>query len=159
MLSTWIFGLSRIYFLCVACSRDQFSWFSTWCFYFTLSELLVRMGIFSFVHWSCELFVLLVCSFSCWIFVCWLIGILYMSWILALLVICFANIFSQVCGLFYHNILASLVAQTVKNLSTMQEMGRLGFDRWVRKIPWRNEWLPIPVVLPGEFHEQRSLVG
>jgi len=64
-----------------------------------------------------------------------------------------------VCGLFYHNILASLVAQTVKNLSTMQEMGRLGFDRWVRKIPWRNEWLPIPVVLPGEFHEQRSLVG
>ena len=64
-----------------------------------------------------------------------------------------------VCSLFYHNVLASLVAQMVKNLSTMQEMGRLGFDRWVRKIPWRSERLPIPVVLPGEFHGQRSLVG
>ena len=33
------------------------------------------------------------------------------------------------------------------------------FDPWVRKIPWRGEWLPTPVLLPGEFHEQRSLVG
>ena len=29
----------------------------------------------------------------------------------------------------------------------------------VRKIPWRREWLPTPVFLPGEFHGQRSLVG
>ena len=29
----------------------------------------------------------------------------------------------------------------------------------VRKIPWRTEWLPTPVFLPGEFHGQRSLVG
>ena len=28
----------------------------------------------------------------------------------------------------------------------------------VRKIPWRREWQPIPVFLPGEFHGQRSLV-
>ena len=28
-----------------------------------------------------------------------------------------------------------------------------------RSIPWRKEWLPTPVFLPGEFHEQRSLVG
>ena len=27
------------------------------------------------------------------------------------------------------------------------------------KVPWRREWLPIPVSLPGEFHGQRSLVG
>jgi len=33
------------------------------------------------------------------------------------------------------------------------------FNTWVRKIPWRREWLPIPVFLPGEFHGQRSLVG
>ena len=26
------------------------------------------------------------------------------------------------------------------------------FDPWVRKIPWRREWLPAPVFLPGEFH-------
>ena len=35
---------------------------------------------------------------------------------------------------------------------------RPGFDPWVRKIPWRREWLPIPVFLPGESHGPRSLV-
>ena len=25
-------------------------------------------------------------------------------------------------------------------------------------IPWRREWQPTPVFLPGEFHGQRSLV-
>ena len=30
---------------------------------------------------------------------------------------------------------------------------------WVEKIPWRREWLPTPVLLPGEFHGQRSLSG
>ena len=34
---------------------------------------------------------------------------------------------------------------------------RLEFDPWVRKIPWRREWLPIPVFFPGEFHGQKSL--
>ena len=33
------------------------------------------------------------------------------------------------------------------------------FDPWIGKIPWRMEWLPTPVFLPGEFHEQRSLTG
>ena len=33
------------------------------------------------------------------------------------------------------------------------------FEPWVRKIPWRRAWQPTPVFLPGEFHEQRSLVG
>ena len=32
-------------------------------------------------------------------------------------------------------------------------------DPWFRKIPWRREWTPTPVFLPGEFHGQRSLVG
>ena len=27
------------------------------------------------------------------------------------------------------------------------------------KISWRREWLPTSVVLPGEFHGQKSLVG
>ena len=34
-----------------------------------------------------------------------------------------------------------------------------GFDPWVRKIPWRRKWQPIPVFLPGEYHGQRSWVG
>ena len=33
------------------------------------------------------------------------------------------------------------------------------FDPWVGKIPWRREWQPTPVFLPGEFHGQRSLAG
>ena len=30
---------------------------------------------------------------------------------------------------------------------------------WGRKIPWRREWQPTPVFLPGEFHGQRSPAG
>ena len=30
--------------------------------------------------------------------------------------------------------------------------GDPGFDPWVRKILWRREWLPTPVLLPGESH-------
>ena len=36
---------------------------------------------------------------------------------------------------------------------------RHGFDPWVGKILWRRKWQSIPVFLPGEFHEERSLVG
>jgi len=34
-----------------------------------------------------------------------------------------------------------------------------GFDLWVGKIPWKRAWQPTPVLLPGESHGQRSLVG
>jgi len=40
----------------------------------------------------------------------------------------------------------------VKNLPATQET-------WFRKIPWRREWPPTPVLLPGGFHGQRSLKG
>ena len=30
---------------------------------------------------------------------------------------------------------------------------------WVGKIPWKREWLSSPVLLPGESHGQRSMVG
>ena len=36
---------------------------------------------------------------------------------------------------------------------------RLGFNPWVRKIPWRRAWQPTPVFLPGESQGQRSLAG
>ena len=39
------------------------------------------------------------------------------------------------------------------------QCGRLGFDPWVGKIPWRREGQPTLVFLPGEFHGQRSLAG
>ena len=44
----------------------------------------------------------------------------------------------------------------VKNLPAM---GENRFNPWVRKSPFRREWQPTPVFLPGEFHGQRSLVG
>ena len=47
---------------------------------------------------------------------------------------------------------ASLLAQALKRLSTMQET-------WVWKIPWRRKWQTTPVLLPGKSHGQRSLVG
>ena len=36
------------------------------------------------------------------------------------------------------------------------QCGRPGFNPWVRKIPWRREWLPTPVFLTGEAHGQES---
>ena len=39
------------------------------------------------------------------------------------------------------------------------QCGRPGFNPWVGKIPWRRKWQPTPVLLPGESHGQRSLVG
>ena len=36
---------------------------------------------------------------------------------------------------------------------------RSGLDPWILKIPWRREWQPTPVFLPGESQEQRSLEG
>ena len=45
----------------------------------------------------------------------------------------------------------------VKNSPASTEDVR--FDPWVRKIPWKREWLPTPVFLSGEFHGQRRLEG
>ena len=53
-----------------------------------------------------------------------------------------------------------LVALVVKNSpANAGDHKRHGFDSWVGKIPWRRAWQPIPVVLPGESHGQRSLAG
>ena len=51
---------------------------------------------------------------------------------------------------------AFLAAQMVKNPLAVSEtrVQCLGGED-----PWRKEWLPTPVFLPGEFHGQRSLAG
>ena len=36
---------------------------------------------------------------------------------------------------------------------------RCRFDPWVGRIPWRREWEPPPVFLPGKSHGRRSLIG
>ena len=33
---------------------------------------------------------------------------------------------------------------------------KLRFNPWVRKIPWRRNWQPAPIFLPGKFHGQRN---
>ena len=51
-------------------------------------------------------------------------------------------------------------SSVVKNQSAMQETCRtLGFNPWVRKIPWKRKWQPTPVSLPGKSHGQRSMAG
>ena len=47
----------------------------------------------------------------------------------------------------------------VKNLPANTGDMRLGFNPWVGKVPWRRKWRLTPVVLPGESHGRRSLVG
>ena len=44
----------------------------------------------------------------------------------------------------------------VKNMPAMQETQVKSLD-W--EDPWRREWQPTPVFLPGESHGQRSLAG
>ena len=47
----------------------------------------------------------------------------------------------------------------VKNLpASGEDIKKCGFNPWVRKIPWRREWLPTLVLLPGKSHGWRSLV-
>ena len=49
------------------------------------------------------------------------------------------------------------MAQTVKRIYL--QWGRPGFDLLMGKMPWRREWQPTPIFLPGEFLRQRSLVA
>ena len=51
---------------------------------------------------------------------------------------------------------ASLVAQMVKNLPTMQETW---FQSLGQEDPVEKEMATTPVFLPGESHRQKSLVG
>ena len=59
-----------------------------------------------------------------------------------------------------------MIVPTLKFFLKLPEYLPAMWETWVRslggipgKIPWRREWLSIPVFLPGESHGQRSLVG
>ena len=59
-----------------------------------------------------------------------------------------------------HSDQASQVTQQAKAICLQCESHReWGFSPCVGKIPWRRDWQPTPVFLPGESHGQRSLVG
>ena len=54
---------------------------------------------------------------------------------------------------------ASLPAQRQRIHLQCGRYERGEFSPRVEKIPWKRAWQPTPVILPGEFHGQRSLVG
>ena len=47
----------------------------------------------------------------------------------------------------------------LQNFLILNSSKRPQFDPWVKKILWRKEWQPTPVLLPEESHGQRSLSG
>ena len=52
------------------------------------------------------------------------------------------------------------IGTVVKNLpANAGDAGRHEFKPWVGKVPWRRKWHPTPLLLPRQFHGQRSLMG
>ena len=47
----------------------------------------------------------------------------------------------------------------LRRWSVCLQCRRPGFSPWVGKIPWRRQWQPTPVLLPGKSHGRRSPVG
>ena len=55
---------------------------------------------------------------------------------------------------------ASQVALVVKDLPVNSgDIGDVGSNLGVGKIPWRRKWQTTSLFLPGESHGQRSLAG
>ena len=52
-----------------------------------------------------------------------------------------------------------MVAQWQRIYLWCRRCRRCRFNCWVRKIPWRRAWQPIPIFLPGGSHGQRSLAA
>ena len=62
----------------------------------------------------------------------------------------------SLCIIYIYIYRASLIAQLWR---ICLQCTRIWVNPWVRKIPFRREWIPTPVFFPGEFHGQRSLKG
>ena len=118
---------------CKFTSLDTFSLSSQYYSMIILKRWLF-WRVFSVFFWRCQ------SSSSVFLFVFFL-----------LYIFCFLKFFYGFGFVFW----ASLVAQTANST----QCRRPGFDPWVRRIPWRREWLPTPGYLPGEFLEQRILAG
>ena len=46
-----------------------------------------------------------------------------------------------------------------KSACQYKRCSRCSFHPWVGKILWSRKWQPTPLLLPGKFHGQRSLMG
>ena len=69
------------------------------------------------------------------------------------------KIYSREISLYGHNYTKYFTVGLPWQWKICLHCKRPWFNPWVRKIPWRREWQPTPVFLPGESHGQRSLVG
>ena len=69
------------------------------------------------------------------------------------------SLLQGICTYIYYIYNASPVAQREESVCQCRRHRRHGFNPWVRKIPWRRKWQPIPVFLPEKSHRQSSLVG
>ena len=68
---------------------------------------------------------------------------------------------SRLCLVFWYHNRVSRVTLVIKKKPTCQcrRHKRHRFNPWVRKIPWRRKWQPIPIFLPGKSHGQRIWAG
>ena len=90
----------------------------------------------------------------------WTLKCLYffLFWIMGFFPPLFEYIYTEV-KMLAHIITLGLPRWLSGKESTCRICRRYGFDLWVRKITWRRKWQPTPVVLSGESHGQKGLVG
>ena len=71
------------------------------------------------------------------------------------------------CKTFFNRIVKCLITANYRSLDfpagsdgkrICLQCRRSRFNPWVGRIPWRSEWQPTLVFLPGECYAQRSLV-
>ena len=55
------------------------------------------------------------------------------------------------------NFMSKTASDWVEPVINRLQWGRPGFNPWIGKIPWRREWQPTVVFLPGESHGQKNL--
>ena len=53
-------------------------------------------------------------------------------------------------------LLPSKQASLAQVTKTCLQCRRPEFSLWIEMMPWRREWLPTPVFMPGEFHGQEA---
>jgi len=65
------------------------------------------------------------------------------------------NVRTQLCCIF----LLTVFPGWLSDKESTCPFRRGGFNPWVRKIPWRRQWQPTPVFLPGKCYGQRRLAS
>ena len=62
-------------------------------------------------------------------------------------------------ALFHSSLRLRSIPRRLSRKESACQRARPKFHPWVGKMPWRRQWHPTPVFLPGKSQGQRSLVG